>query len=354
MSSNNRDVTGDEGESGGVPNINGARSHANGTRALTNGLHIPDPEMLDESAYVRPSSEDDDESTDGDLPHANGGHGEIDGMNGHMDVDDEPSYYVVPDEERRRITAEIRDLYAIRGVPLWTRDAMRDLANQIDLHRDVLAIRGLDGTMHMIPFYADEGNLDGHMIPGAKPTIEYHSIEDLVYGDLKPWSSYCAYLTMTVTWHYYSTLGAGHANHLDVLEPAIEEVVERVNQGKENWKTTSFYGQMQTTVGSYPAFARVKKIVGIALGGLVYGLHYEDHEEGQEDAIQRSVLRYAFMLVLQELIAELPDFNPLKGPRCIVQDPALGLVDKEHFTTWGWRCWKTLMDSWSLTTSLSW
>ncbi|KAI1272837.1 hypothetical protein F5Y07DRAFT_378504, partial [Xylaria sp. FL0933] len=85
---------------------------------------------------------------------------------------------------------------------------------------------------------------------------------------------------------------------------------------------------MRTTVGLYPAFARVKRIVGIALGGLVYRLHDEDYEEDQEDAIQRSVSQYAFMLALQELIAELPDFNPLNGPRCIVQDPALGLVDK--------------------------
>ncbi|KAI0813122.1 hypothetical protein GGR55DRAFT_598463 [Xylaria sp. FL0064] len=337
MSSNNPDPAGDEGRSRGAPNINGTRSHTNGGRALTNGghvltngghvstnsLYIPNPERLDNC------EDDDDESRDGDLPYANGGHGEIDGMDEDMDIDDGPSYYVVPDVERTRIIAEIRNLYVIQRVPLWTKDAMQDLARQIDVHRDVLAVRGLDGTMRDIPFYGGENNSDGHIIPGAKPTIQYHSIEDLLYGDLRTWDPSCAYLTMTVTWNYYSTQDPHYSNILGPLNAAILDVVESVMLEKQAWETRPLYGQMQTLVRSYPAFARVKKIVGIALGGLVYGLNYEEHEEDQEDAVARSVVQYAFMLVLRDLIAELPDFNPLNGPRCIVQDPALGHVDKE-------------------------
>ncbi|KAI0429362.1 hypothetical protein F5Y09DRAFT_342795 [Xylaria sp. FL1042] len=339
-------------------------------RPSTNGVHLPQLELLDHPEDFEADNEDYGHGgingeTNGQTNGQTNGErdGEINGeTNGEMEMGDdsvfredpdvvseqggididmerndyraEPSYSTEPDEERTRIIDEIEELYITHEIPLWTKMSMQDLASQIKLRAsgqtesDDLVVRGLNGGLCVISFYGDEDNSDGHIRPGAKPTIDYHSIHDLLFGDRRPWDPFTAYLTMTVTWQNYRSSDIYlYDDHAAIVAAATAEVAERVREKKREWKTTTAYWEMQAKVRAYPPFARVRKLVGIALGGLVHRYCVLEPEVEEEVMVERSVDQYAFISTLQDLIAELLGIDPRVGPKCIVQDPALSEID---------------------------
>jgi hypothetical protein len=84
----------------------------------------------------------------------------------------------------------------------------------------------------------------------------------------------------------------------------------------EKWKVTEQHQTLQATFASTPGLSKARKVIGLALGGLVHG----------PEVSERSFLQYALLLSLREFISKGGRSNSSESAdevACFAQDPML-------------------------------
>ncbi|KAI1468068.1 uncharacterized protein F4812DRAFT_389317 [Daldinia caldariorum] len=257
------------------------------------------------------------------------------------------------DTEVKAISNDIMEMYN-RGIPLFTKDAIRRVAEQLDKYRDnelegnKLRFKNMKGEdfevildPNMPPVWVDKRCNHGDSRLG--PYIYYRSIQYvLAQEDMNTVNPQKACLAIGVTWpgprpvvHHHrmpsidETVSTGF--HTAKLSEAFDDV-------RQQWETSEQYAQLKKLLKSKKAqLSNVKKIVAFALGTLATGSR----------ASRPSMVQHALVLSLQQLLRKTKEADnkisrmlrnaknslsrskPFEPPfPCFAQDPAYLPCDK--------------------------
>lgn len=122
-----------------------------------------------------------------------------------------------------------------------------------------------------------------------------------------------AYLSLAAC-RRYNYVSSGVEDDAATCKFSVAKLEREFNDKKKEWEATHECNTLQTLVALNPGFSKAQKVIGIALGGLMYGERVEDRRT------ERSLAQYSLLLTMRELIAKATGSDEI---RCLAQDPEL-------------------------------
>ncbi|WEW58642.1 hypothetical protein PRK78_004110 [Emydomyces testavorans] len=195
-------------------------------------------------------------------------------------------------ESREEIEQKIRSLYEA-GCPLFTKDAIRDVSEQLKQNGDTgqeILIKGLDGTI--VDFNIETGGTQS----AAEPELEYLMVT----------------LRNKVTKEPVDP-------PVRALETA-EEVEKYLNASVQAWEGSEQCRQLKSTLAAaITTPVKVTKIIGFACASVAVD-YYNEHSD------RRSPFQHALLLTIWNLLEKQSEHPGTIA--CYAQDPAYREADK--------------------------
>ncbi|KAI0433011.1 hypothetical protein F5Y09DRAFT_339005 [Xylaria sp. FL1042] len=209
---------------------------------------------------------------------------------------------------------EIKNLYDA-GVPLFTKDALRKIAQKLSTvqqtppHISVpITVTGINGTEYQIlaggdPWLAPEG---------SKWVINYRSIQSLtVHKDTQFRNSNTAYLSLGIiacTW----------VPKVDTLlknpQPSKEWLLHDFQDRERQWKASKAYEELRTALSAIKTPFVLDKLVAVALGPLVFRCAHLEHSMIQSvlvSAIHSNLLERGILSASSKIYVQDPAYTQL-------------------------------------------
>ncbi|KAJ8124516.1 hypothetical protein O1611_g9123 [Lasiodiplodia mahajangana] len=208
------------------------------------------------------------------------------------------------DEEAEEYVRSLRSLYD-SGAPWFTKARLKAAGQQLEqfaartLENNELRFEGVNGKTNVWPvsclLWADRD---------YKPSLCYQTFFHMTYEKPERYE------------RNYASISPVSSRYPKVInEPPLSasELSQLLNDGKKQWEATPQYRELKAHITSNPMLSNARKIIGFALGTLV-------PSEGTDGREIRSLMQYALLLSLRELVAAASGSDEVL---CFAQDPHL-------------------------------
>ncbi|KIX03742.1 uncharacterized protein Z518_07295 [Rhinocladiella mackenziei CBS 650.93] len=215
------------------------------------------------------------------------------------------------------VSSHIRSLYDA-GVPLYSKEIIRDVGEQLRSGSQIISVRGLNGIAVDVNIETgqvfDAGDPDWDFVVGA-PFIQYLSIQWLTSNALG-YIPRLAYCNLRI-FHYLKKRYRSTKEIVSTIpHQSRKQVEEYFVTNKRAWETSEQRRQLQSII-SMKTLCHVNKIIAFACGPMAFS--------DQAPWAIRSAYQHALVITLRDILSELQG-HPIG---CYAQDPGYTDIDRD-------------------------
>ncbi|KIX05454.1 uncharacterized protein Z518_06326 [Rhinocladiella mackenziei CBS 650.93] len=219
---------------------------------------------------------------------------------------------------RADVSSHIRSLYDA-GVPIYSKEMIRDVVDQLQSGHQKVLVRGLDGNI--VGFHIETGqisdSIDGFDFVIGAPFIMFVSPQALIHQAFG-YVHRIAYCSLQI----FHNLEKRHrlTNEIVHVTPRLspKQAEDFFETNKQAWATHEVRGQLQSMLSS-KSLSHVNKIVAFACGTMAL--------TDQESWSIRSTYQHALITTLRDDLSELQQTQ--HSIQCCAQDPAYTDTDRD-------------------------